>query len=458
MLNSLEMLVKTNKINEPAKQIEIKDLNNDNKEFAILFENMLNGINNVEKIEKKENIENEKYKIEITLDNKEISKEKTEINSNKENKYDHIVVKNGNNLDNSGRMSLFLGKLNNYFKENLENIVANKRVEPEVKKIEIKLSNLQFHLKEKIRESIDKLSHGKIDQNEFKTILKNVISSHLVKDLNIKDNIKDIRVKKSDKIENDKNKIKKFDEKIEIKDNISFDKEKSSIKNEIKVDNENNQIKDKNDLISHNKKDAKTKIEEYFTKIKEDTKSGESKQDITNSSVNIEKSMNNEVKKGFDVGQKVPVENKKELFDTIVKNTKILLTNNETKFSTMVRPESLGRMDFHINIKDGQLNAKIIVHTKDAFDFFRSNVEDLRAVFQKSNVEFGKIDIALAGQMDSFNQTLDFMNGNFNNNDLPYKEISGFNSHYSRYENKEIEQIQSKFSNNYSDSKINLFI
>jgi len=158
------------------------------------------------------------------------------------------------------------------------------------------------------------------------------------------------------------------------------------------------------------------------------------------------------------VGQKVPVENKKELFDTIVKNTKILLTNNETKFSTMVRPESLGRMDFHINIKDGQLNTKIIVHTKDAFDFFRSNVEDLRAVFQKSNVEFGKIDIALAGQMDSFNQTLDFMNGNFNNNDLPYKEISGFNSHYSRYENKEIEQIQSKFSNNYSDSKINLFI
>ncbi len=39
-------------------------------------------------------------------------------------------------------------------------------------------------------------------------------------------------------------------------------------------------------------------------------------------------------------------ENKKALFDQVVKNTKIVLDQNQTKFSTMIRPENLGRIDF----------------------------------------------------------------------------------------------------------------
>ena len=203
-------------------------------------------------------------------------------------------------------------------------------------------------------------------------------------------------------------------------------------------------------------------MSQYFSKLKEENKISENKNDIKHDNfVNFEKNIEN--KKIIESPQKVSYEQKQGLFTQMVKNTKILLTNNETRFSTMIRPETLGRMDFHINIKDGQLNGRIIVHTKDAFDFFRSNVEELRAVFQKGDVEFGKIDIALAGQMDEVKESIDFSNGNFNgnNNDKKsfYNEVIGINSNYYKYPENNIEDIiDNKIVSNYSNSKINLFI
>lgn len=99
---------------------------------------------------------------------------------------------------------------------------------------------------------------------------------------------------------------------------------------------------------------------------------------------------------------KVFNETKTESFDQIAKQTKMVLSNGEMKFSTFVRPDEIGRVDFKFDVKDGKISGKIILQTKEAADLFRSNVEDLRAVFQKSNVELDKLEITVAGRNDTF--------------------------------------------------------
>ena len=89
--------------------------------------------------------------------------------------------------------------------------------------------------------------------------------------------------------------------------------------------------------------------------------------------------------------------NKTQAFDDIVNKTKIAINNGETRISSMMRPEHLGRVDFNITVKDGRLNGRVVLQTQEAADFFRANIEDLKAVFQKSNVELGNIDVMLAG-------------------------------------------------------------
>lgn len=91
-------------------------------------------------------------------------------------------------------------------------------------------------------------------------------------------------------------------------------------------------------------------------------------------------------------------ENKSETFESITKQTKVVLNNNEMKFSTFIRPEELGRVDFKFDVKDGKISGRIIVQSKEAADVFRSNVEELRAVFQKSNVELDKLEVTVAGR------------------------------------------------------------
>ena len=122
----------------------------------------------------------------------------------------------------------------------------------------------------------------------------------------------------------------------------------------------------------------------------------------------------------------------------------------------MMRPDNIGRMDFHITIKDGKLNGKIILQTQEAMDFFRNNVEELRAVFQKSNVEMGRIDVALAGQNNGdFNQQ---NKENFHDKETDDNMKIKFN-----FTNRAINAFENNNlpSGNYSriaESKVNLFI
>lgn len=96
--------------------------------------------------------------------------------------------------------------------------------------------------------------------------------------------------------------------------------------------------------------------------------------------------------------QKALTDNKQRVLDQVARNTKVIVANKETTFSTMLRPESLGRVDMKFFMKDGKLSGKIILQNQEAADFFRANVEDIRAVFSKSDVEMGNIDVLVAGK------------------------------------------------------------
>ena len=78
-------------------------------------------------------------------------------------------------------------------------------------------------------------------------------------------------------------------------------------------------------------------------------------------------------------------EQKTALYEQVTKQTKVLLTSDKVSFSTFIRPEEIGRVDFKFVTKDGKVNGKIILQNQEAADLFRSNVEDLRAVFQRGS-------------------------------------------------------------------------
>jgi hypothetical protein len=108
---------------------------------------------------------------------------------------------------------------------------------------------------------------------------------------------------------------------------------------------------------------------------------------------------------------------RQKVFEHLARNTKVTISQQQTKFSTMIRPEQIGRMDFKMTVKDGKLQGRLIVQNQEALEFFKSSVEELRAVFQKSDVEMGTIDVLLAGRD---------MNGSGQQQDLSGNSDTGF--------------------------------
>ena len=121
----------------------------------------------------------------------------------------------------------------------------------------------------------------------------------------------------------------------------------------------------------------------------------------------------------------------------------------------MIRPENFGRIDFQFVVKDGKMNGRVILQNQEVADFFKSNVEELKAVMQKSNVEMENIEIILAG-----NRFGEFADKQQNNDHVSDDNIAFLNKITSKNletfeENNTLEPI------NYSkriNSKINILI
>ena len=123
--------------------------------------------------------------------------------------------------------------------------------------------------------------------------------------------------------------------------------------------------------------------------------------------INNKQTSTEEIAKSFQ-------EQKPALYEQITKQTKVLLTSDKVSFSTFIRPEEIGRVDFKFVSKDGKVNGKIILQNQEAADLFRASVEDLRAVFQRANVELDKLEIQIAGRQNFEMGNFDF-SGNSNN-------------------------------------------
>ncbi len=260
------------------------------------------------------------------------------------------------------------------------------------KGLKLNLKELPSGAKEKIQSVLNDLKDGKIDIGRAKEAIINVL------DLKSKD-LKDQNSSKA-KVEFNDKFLKKA---VGSNDNILTQVEKIDKKDLFTLDklfetDSESKVKDDKQLSQKELKkvDTKKAIEAEAAKEVEVNKND------FKSEIKIDLNLS----KSADVGGKEradsPVakamnENRSMIFDTVAKNTKIVLAGNETSFSTMIRPEAIGRVDFKFTIKDGKLDGRIILQNQEAADFFKANVEELRAVFQKSNIEFGKLDINLAG-------------------------------------------------------------
>jgi len=258
------------------------------------------------------------------------------------------------------------------------------------KEVKLSIKDLPNGIKDKIQTVLNDLKEGKIDLNKAKENIINILNLKS-KDFKESNNSKakvefnEKFIKKtianndnSNQVENKKeffnlDKLYETEGKEKIKDDSHLSQKETKKIDVKKIVKENENLKE----IDLNKNDFKSEIKIELNL----QKGGETAKERVETTVT--KALN---------------DNRGMIFDTVVKNTKIILGNSETSFSTMIRPENIGRADFKFTIRDGKLDGRIILQNQEAADFFRANVEELRAVFQKSNIEFGKLDINLAGQ------------------------------------------------------------
>ncbi len=177
----------------------------------------------------------------------------------------------------------------------------------------------------------------------------------------------------------------------------------------------------------------------------------ETELDLKTGNANFDKNSKSDIKA-------VLSDNKQMIFNSLADNTKLIQTQHMTKFSMVMRPENVGRMDFQLSVKDGKIGGKIILQTQEAADFFRSNIEEITAVFRKANVELSSLDVAVAGQgfggsNDQFAQNS--KGEGFSNEMIDTMKM---NAHYSHRALSAFESNATVASGAYGSSKINLLI
>ncbi len=392
-------------------------LNNEN--FIKEQNEIYNASNYKDNIDNK-NINNSKI---VKKDNKIIKdKSNQNINNSKEIKNDVNIDKNINS------------------KESLESINIKLRYGH----VELK-SDLDFKTKQKIKNIMKDLKSGNINTDTANAFISQLIRSSHIKGLKTIDKKIKVQIKKDHDKDNNKNLIKS---------DLDFVKNIDGIKNNKNLNQFSSADSDKNKL--NIKINDKIKINNKEHSKGEEVKSSDIKSEIKlempdNKNINVP--LNKDVP--FNT-KEVLQNNKQQLFQQVAKNTKIVLAQNQTKFSTMIRPENLGRIDFQFIVKDGKLNGRLVLQNQEVVDFFKSNIEEMRAVMQKSNVELENIEIILAGnRFGEFSGNQD--NNNFINedNNLIYKN-NIFSKNIETFE--ENNSIETKNYSKRNNSNINILI
>ncbi|MCK4797372.1 MAG: hypothetical protein KAT05_08320, partial [Spirochaetes bacterium] len=318
----------------------------------------------------------------------------------------------------------------------------NDKIIKDVQKVKLDYKSLDFNTKEKVKAIIRDLKSGKINEMTANAFIARILKNVGVKNTKLLNKKKLSRVKINEKKNNSELKLESkkndadTDSKINKLDNFNKSNDKNFIDNSMSSQSSRKNIKKIINLNNEQNKNDDLNVKELKFEI-----------NLNNSENKLNDSMFNRDK--ITGAQKTLEQNKQALFQQIAKNTKIVLSQQQTKFSTMIRPDNFGRMDFRFVIKDGKINGRMILQSMETADFFRANVEEMRAVFQKANVELENIEIILAG--NKFSQQDHDHNKEFVNEDnVSIKQtLSPKNQDY-------FEENNSLLVNNYSQKGMSL--
>ena len=415
-LVSFEEVFNATEIEEKTEKSDIS-MADTNEEIEM---NEYSDVMQVREVEKKNDLETTQ---DVVINNKDNNSEKklksTEVGTNIK-----VADKNEKTFDKAQLLALLSEKQqekksNTQLEINLERLP--KDFSMKVKSLIAKKSNGKNNIEDISREvGALLLSHFQMKENKSdkkvtsETFVKNV-SSVAIKDgkliLKGSEELKQLKIVGKSETRNNENQLS-----IGLKELLFSGKEQF-----VKTEASNSKSDKETEVLAVNSEKMKKSRFEKTSSVmeKERTKSSSSIQtkDVLE--------MKNEIKENFSM----PINNKQTsteeiaksfqeqkpaLYEQITKQTKVLLTGDKVSFSTFIRPEEIGRVDFKFVSKDGKVNGKIILQNQEAADLFRASVEDLRAVFQRANVELDKLEIQIAGRQNFEMGNFDF-SGNSNN-------------------------------------------
>ena len=466
----IEQVMKSNILQEASNLLKKQNKENNNDKFDLSFKDLFLTKDN-ENLKSSNDINTIVITFEDDQDylnenNKNLQSQEDYIeNSNyfsRDDKINNVSVQKENQKSkniNKDQINKDLKNKESLDKESLKDNIkleegSNKRESLESINIKLKYRNLElkgdldFKTKQKIKSIIHDLKSGKINTN-----IANAFISQIIRDSHI-NGLKSLNKNRKIKVQIKKDEDDKIRKLVTNKKEGSLDLEKN--KNITKSNNKDenfNQFSSTDNKLKL-KSDNKSKISDKEQIKNEDIKLKEFKSEIKlefndkNSNIALNKDVILNTKKVLET-------NKQALFQQVVKNTKVILAQNQTKFSTMIRPENLGRIDFQFIVKDGKMNGRVILQNQEVVDFFKSNIEELKAVMQKSNVEMENIEIILAG--NRFGEFAD----QHHKNDYVSEDKFTYINKISSKNIETFEENNSLESVNYSkrdNSKINILI
>ncbi|MBN2546225.1 MAG: flagellar hook-length control protein FliK [Spirochaetes bacterium] len=454
----IDRLLSSNILQEAQELLKVQNKHNNKNEFGISFDEMfaVKKENNIMDLKKTDH--SESYNdVEIHLYyNDDIKENKTNTISEKNNEENNYSDKGKIELSNKEKDKAVVSE-----KKELKEAVNGK--EKEIKETQndkknetvnflhfysLKFKELNVDIRQKIDNVINNFKKGRISENLANSMILNILKNSKTENI---DKIKNLKIVFKDmSASKDINKQKP--------DIVKNDLNNDPIKN---TNNEKSNLILNSDKIKNNKKEHLTDIKKNLLKNSENEKTESNVKNIKNDfvlNVNGLKANDNIGRNRTIEPQKVLEQNRDSMFSQIAKNTKVILTQGQTTFSTMIRPENFGRIDFKFIIKDGKVDGKMIFQNQETADFFKSNIQELKAVFQKANVEMGNVDLIMAGTRFADNQSGQNKehNENFDSEDNQLKIKNSYSMNINSFE-ENINLNNSNYSN-ISESKVNLVI
>ncbi|WP_407400899.1 flagellar hook-length control protein FliK [Treponema sp.] len=79
----------------------------------------------------------------------------------------------------------------------------------------------------------------------------------------------------------------------------------------------------------------------------------------------------------------------------------VLRDNNQGTVNMILKPESLGNVKINLQVTDNVITGQITVHSKEAFEAFKQNMDSLRQAFQESGFENADLNLSFADNSSS---------------------------------------------------------